>query len=335
MKSSIPMIRLVLLIAVASIGGCTEQRSDDNHPVPAPRAAAKYRIAGIGFQDDQFFKLVEAGMKDAAVKHDVEFSSSSSAGSLDKEISLLETFSARKVNAIVVAPLSAKASVPALKRAHDAGIKIVTFDAPLEADFQESSVKSDPVALGSPTGLAAKEYIQKKLGGRAKIAIITYRSLLPEPAAKRTKGFKDEVSKLPGVQFVAEQDAWLAPQAVNVVEGILTAHLDLNIIWAANEGGTVGAVTAVKNAGKAGKVAVFGTDISEQMADFLLTNDSILQAVTGQKPFEIGAMSIETAVKAVKGEKVAKNVELRGVLFTRDKPEEVRKYKDYLRGLNK
>jgi hypothetical protein len=45
---------------------------------------------------------------------------------------------------------------------------------------------------------------------------------------------------------------------------------DLDAIWAANEGGTAGAVIAVKNAGKAGKVAVFGTDMSEQLARFLL-----------------------------------------------------------------
>src|SRR5262249_48850784 len=153
-----------------------------------------------------------------------------------------------KVSGIAIAPLSVKASAPALKRAHDAGIKIVTFDNALESDFPESTIKSDPILLGRPTGEAAKKYIETKLGGKAKIAVVTYLSLLPEAASKRNEGFLDEVKKLPGVEIVAQQDAWLAPDAVTKVEAILTAHPEVNLIWAANEGGTVGAVTAVKNA---------------------------------------------------------------------------------------
>jgi ABC-type sugar transport system substrate-binding protein len=239
------------------------------------------------------------------------------------------------VDAIAIAPLNPKASIPALQRAHDAGIKVVTFDSYIDADFPASNIRSDQTSLGRLTGQEAYRYIQERLGGRAKVAIITYMSLLPEPASQRTQGFENEIKKLPGVEIVARQDAWLAEKAMSVVESILTAHPEVNIVWAANEGGTVGAVTAVKNAGKAGQIVVFGTDISEQMADFLLADDNILQAVTGQKPFDIGMQAVETAVRAVKGEKVEKLVALPGVLFTRQKPEEVRKYKGYLRGLGK
>ena len=108
-------------------------------------------------------------------------------------------------------------------------------------------------------------------------------------STQRVSGFKQELTQLPGVQIVAEQDAWLAEQAVKKAGDILTAHPEVNVIWAANEGGTVGAVMAVKNSGRAGKVLVFGTDTGEQLAEFLLNDDDILQAVTGQRPFEIGS----------------------------------------------
>ncbi len=319
---------------VAASSGCGKNNPDSapNKTVSTP---SKVAFAGIGFQDDQFFKLAEAGMKDAAKKAGADLLLGTSAGSQDKEITLVETYTSQKVSAIAIAPLSVKASVPALKRAHDAGVKIVTFDNAIEADFPESTIKSDPILLGRPTGEAARKYIENKLGGKAKIAVITYMSLLPEAASKRNQGFLDEVKKLPGVQIVAQQDAWLAPNAVTVVESVLTAHPDLDMIWAANEGGTVGSVTAVKNAGKAGKVVVFGTDISEQIADFLLAPDNILQAVTGQKPFEIGTMAIETAAKAARGEKVEKRVDLAGAFFTREKPDEVRSYKQHLAELIK
>jgi ABC-type sugar transport system substrate-binding protein len=151
----------------------------------------------------------------------------------------------------------------------------------------------------------------------------------------RVGGFKEEIRKLSGVTIVAEQDAWLAEQAVKKAGDILTAHPDLGIIWAANEGGTVGSVMAVKNANKGGKVAVFGTDTGEQIADFLLSDDNILQAVTGQRPFEIGSVAVESALKALKGEQVTKTVSLPGSLLSRQDPDGVRKFKERLKELNK
>lgn len=336
---------LFALLLLALLPGCDNPAErptpDANRPTPTAQRAPErstpnahsYRIAAIGFQDDQFFKLVENGMKDAAAKDGVELSLSNSANQLDRETNLVETYVTRRVDALAVAPLSQKASVPALKRASDSGIRVVTFDSAVDADFPVSSIRSDPVGLGRPTGEVARRYIQEKLGGQAKVAIISYMALAPEPASERTRGFREEVEKLPGVKVVAQQDAWLAPNAVTVVDGILTAHPEVNLIWAANEGGTVGAVTAIKNSGRAGKVAVFGTDISDQIAGFLLDPDNVLQAVTGQKPFDIGRMAVESAVKSLKGEPVEKKVLLPGALFTRAKADEVRKYQEYLRGL--
>lgn len=331
---------LCLLLAGIALSGCSMDKpaGSPTPPAPSPTAApgakSKFKMAGIGFQNDQFFKIIEFGMKDAAKKNDVELVQGNSGGALDKEISMIDTYIGQKVDAIVIAPYNQKASVAALKRAHDSGIKIVTYDSFIEADFPVSNIKSDQVALGKATGEEAAKYIQEKMGGKAKVAIISYLALLPEPAGQRNKGFEDEIKKLPGVEIVARQDAWLAEKGVGVVEGILTAHPDVNLIWGANEGGTVGAVTAVRNAGKAGKIAVFGTDISDQMAGFLLADDNILQAVTGQKPFEIGSQALETAVKSMKNEPVEKAVRLPGVLFTRRQPDEVKKYQTYLRSLS-
>src|SRR5207247_607528 len=136
----------------------------------------------------------------------------------------------------------------------------------------------------SSTGRAAREFIEARLGGKARVALIGFSSQLPEQGGARQKGFKQEIAGMPGVTIVAEQDAWNAPEAATTVSEILTKKP--NVIWAANEGGTVGAVTAVRSAGKAGQVVVFGTDISAQLIDFLLDDDGVLQAVTAQKPFE-------------------------------------------------
>jgi ABC-type sugar transport system substrate-binding protein len=90
-----------------------------------------------------------------------------------------------------------------------------------------------------------------------------------------------------------------------------------DIIWAANEGGTVGAVTAVRNAGAAGRVAVFGTDLSTQLLDFLESDDGILLAVTAQAPVEMGTRAVEAAIDLVSGKTVPPSEVLPGKLYAR------------------
>ncbi len=313
----------IIVAAILAVAGCSTKQKEQS----------KKRIAGIVFQEDQFFRLVLFGMRDAATRNGVELLEANSAGKPDKEVELINTYIANSVDAIVISPLSAKASVAALTRAHEKGITIVTYNTPVEGDLAASFVESDQVDLGASTGRAVRAFIERTLEGKAKIAIISGKSQIPEQAMMRINGFKDVVLKLPGVSIVSEQDAWLAEQATKKVGDILTANPDVDIVWAANEGGTVGAVMAVRNAGKAGKVSVFGTDISEQLSNFLLDDDRVLQAITGQQPFEIGSMAAEAAVNVLKGQSVEKKSSLPGVLLTREKPDDIRKFKQRLKEL--
>ena len=191
-----------------------------------------------------------------------------------------------------------------------------------------ASVESSQRDLGAQTGAAARRYITEKLGGKARVALLAFKSQLPEQSDARSNGFKEELARLPGVEIVAEQDAWLAEMAIKKVGDILTAHPDVQVIWSANEGGTVGAIMAVKNSGRAGKVAVFGTDISDQLMDALLAPDAILQAVTGQQPFRIGSTAVETAVKAARGETFDTAAVLPGVPLSREDPAAIRAFRE-------
>ena len=52
---------------------------------------------------------------------------------------------------------------------------------------------------------------------------------------------------------------------------MLTAHPEINVIWACNDGGTIGAAMAVQQAGLAGKVFVFGYDGGDQQTSMILS----------------------------------------------------------------
>lgn len=314
--------------AASDRGGGT---ADPSSPAGGPGGASSGHTPVVGvilMQQDQFFRLNESGMRDAAKNLGVTLKVQNAAGALDKEASILDTFLALKVDAVLVSPLGSKASIPALERAHERGVHVVTYNNGIDAGFPESNIQSDQVSLGAESGKAARAYIESKLGGRARVALIGYASQLPEQGGARQRGFRTAIEGMPGVTIVAEQDAWNAPEAANTVGSILSKHPDL--VWAANEGGTVGAVTAVRSAGLAGKVAVFGTDVSVQLIDFLLADDGILQGVTAQKPFEMGRSAVEAAVHAIRREPLAKEVVLSGVYFAREKPEELRAFKQSL-----
>lgn len=53
------------------------------------------------------------------------------------------------------------------------------------------------------------------------------------------------------------------------------------------------------------------------MINFLLSDDNVLQAVTGQQPFEIGSLAVESALKVLRGEPVEKKVAMPGVRLSR------------------
>lgn len=324
-------MRVVRFGALVAAGGLL-LAAGCGKPGAAPEGGPKkLRMAGIVFQEDQFFRLVLFGMRDAAARNNVELLEGNSANKPEKEIELVNNYVSSKVDAILISPVSQKGSVAALDIAKRKGVIVIAHNTPVDGDAKAAYIESNAEDLGTQTGKAARAYIEQKLGGKAKIAIVAFRSLVPEQSDARTRGFKNEVKALPGVQFVAEQDAWLPAPAVTTVNSILAAHPDVDIIWSANEGGTIGSVLAVRGAGKAGKVVVFGTDASEQLLDFLKAPDNVLQAVTSQRPVEAGRLAVESAVKALRHEPFEKYVCMQGILLSRADSEGVARFEKQLK----
>ena len=292
-------------------------------------------VASVVFQQDQFFRTIQMGMTAAAEAGGVTLLEGNSDSKPEKEISLIDTYIARGVDAIVISPVSKVASIPALKRAADNGIKVVTYNSTIDdASIPVSYLNSKQRDLGNSTGMLAADFIKNELGGSAKVATLGFKALLPEISADRVDGFLEEAEKGGSIDVVSQQDAWLAEKAVQVAGDIITANPDVNIIYAANEGGTVGAVQAVRNAGKAGEIFVFGVDGTEQLVTFLLDGDNVLQATTAQQPYVMGEMAVQNAIAAAKGETVEKTVVVPVLGLSRTKEAEAREFLDYLKSLN-
>ena len=167
-----------------------------------------------------------------------------------------------------------------------------------------ANYSADNFTFCNQTGQAAVEFIQANYPADKVInlALVQFKTQIPEQSADRVNGFMAALDAA-GIKYqvVADQDAWLQDMAVAKAGDMLSANPDIDIIYAANDGGTVGSTMAVDNAGLAGKVFVFGTDGSEQIVGLLKDPNNILQAVTAQNPYEIGYNTVVALVNRIEG----------------------------------
>ena len=282
-------------------------------------------VAGVVFQEDQFMRLLTLGYQDAAREAGVRVMLANTNNDQAREAELVNTYVAQNVSGLVIAPLNPASSIPVLERA-SATMKIATVNSSLtNAPFIVGGYTSDNKNLGATSGEAAAEFIRTQLGGRARIALIRFNSLLPEQSNDRVNGFMEAVRKVnPNVEVVAEQDAWLQDTAVQVAGDILTANRDIDLIFGANDGATIGSVMAVRNAGLAGRCVVFGIDTGEQQIAMLRNSDNILQAITGQDPYTQAYNAMKVLISAINGGNYSatqgKTIIVPGVLLTRSNP---------------
>jgi ABC-type sugar transport system substrate-binding protein len=272
----------------------------------ATKAPAKISI-GATLMDSQvaWFQWVQQGMEAAAKKYNVKLVVVNTQGDPGKEVSTVQNFVQQKMSGIVVGAASQTASAAALRKAVAKGIKVIAYNSLVGKAGEFPFVGVDNKQLGIMNGTAAKSYIQTSLGGNAKIAII-YQPKYGVIALSRTDGFQQVLKGMAGVTIVDKQIGDTQEDTQTKVQNMLTAHPDIQIIDTWNESSFLGALAAVKAAGKSNSVKVYGVDMSPQVTAAFQAGDTI-GAVATQEPVNIGYIAVEEAIKAVKGQKVPKD----------------------------
>lgn len=311
----------------------TESKAPDNE-------GGKKLIAGIVFQEDQFFKLLSAGYEAAAkdLGYDIQLTNTNNDQS--KETEALNTYAGQGVVGVAISPLNTQVSPAAVEDAHNAGMEIAICNAARDAfPYAVASFSADNYAFCKQTGEAAVKFIQEHYEADRvlKIGVVQFKTQVPEQSADRVGGFFSALDEA-GIKYeiVSDQDAWLQDMAVETAGDMISANPDLDLIYAANDGGTVGSVMAVENAGKAGQIYVFGTDGSEQIVSLLKADTNILQAVTAQDAFQIGYSTVEALINKLEGKTVegeGKTNIIPGIPLVRGETETLDKYLTDLQGM--
>jgi ribose transport system substrate-binding protein len=226
------------------------------------------------------------------------------------QVNLLQNFLTRQVDGLVYAATDAKVLAQLTQDTLSRNIPVINIDS--GTDPQPDNV---PVFATDNVAAARKaaDLLADALGpGDHKVAFIPFQ---PGTATndQRTTGFKEELAKYPNLKLVAEQSSNSDPNtALSVTENILTAHPELDGIFVANEAGVIGAINALTQAGKAGKIKFIGWDASPDEVKGVTSG--AITALVVQNPFRMGFDSVNAMVKTVRTGQIAASEDT-GVTF--------------------
>jgi ribose transport system substrate-binding protein len=228
------------------------------------------------------------------------------------QISIIEDYVNKKVDAIVLAACDSKALIPVIQRAVDTKIPVITIDSGIESDLALSFVATDNVN-------AAKKGAQKLaelINSEGDVACIPF---VPGAATSimREQGFKDGLKSFPKVNLVATLYSQSeVATGMAVTEDILTSHQNLVGIFGANEAGTIGIAQALKSKNRVGKVKVVGFDAAEN--EIAELKAGVIDALIVQDPFKMGYLGVKAAVDAKNGKPVDKRIDTGVYIITRE-----------------
>ena len=223
------------------------------------------------------------------------------------QIKIVQQMLVEHVDAIVIAPADSKALVPVLAEAAAKGVIVVNIDNKLDADaLKEKNLVVPFVGPDNRKGAKfAGDYLGKQLKAGDKVGILEGVSTTFN-AQQRTAGFTDAM-KAVGANVVSTQSGqWEMDKANAVAAAMLREHPDLRALLAGNDNMALGAVAAIKSAGKTGKVLVVGYDNISAIKPMLA--DGRVLATVDQFGAKQAVFGIDTALKAIKEKKAQKDL---------------------------
>jgi ribose transport system substrate-binding protein len=290
-KLSFPL--LVIMVLLSSLS-CGEKTAND----------IKYtKTIGVSLltRGHIFYRDLEEGLKKESEKYGYSLIITSADWDLGKQISQIEDFISRKVDAIIVSPVDSKGIGSGIAEANNAGIPVFTADIAAEEGKVVSHIASDNVQGGRLAG----EYLAKVLNGKGKVAIINQPAITS--VLDRVAGFREAINKYPDIKIVADVNGLgVRDRSLQAAADVLQANPQLNGIFGINDDTALGVLDAVNQFDRK-SIIIIGYDATPPAVDAIL-KDSPLKADVVQYPVKIGIKTIDVINDYFNNELVPKYV---------------------------
>jgi ribose transport system substrate-binding protein len=286
------LIILLLLLSAFAFLSCSQKTDQKNSKKIGVTLLARAHI---------FYRDLEDGLNAQADSNGYQLIVASADFDLGKQISQIEDFISRKVDAIIVCPVDSKGIGPAIEEANRANIPVFTADIAAEQGSVVSHIASDNVAGGRLAG----EYLAKLLNGKGEVALIDQPAITS--VLDRVNGFKGAISKYPGMKIVADVNGMgVRDRSLQAATDALQAHPNLSGIFGINDDSALGALDAVKQFNKKG-ISIIGYDATPPARKAIL-DGTALKADVVQYPENIGKTTIKQIKDYFEGKTVPKLV---------------------------
>jgi ribose transport system substrate-binding protein len=218
------------------------------------------------------------------------------------------------VDGIVFAATDAKALGEVTKSAQQKNIPVANIDSGTDPQPPDVPLYATDNIAGAEkvADLMAEELGEE--GG--KVALVSFNPG-SQTNNERTEGFKNGLKKHTNLELVAEQNSESDfNKALRITEDILSANPDLKAVFGSNESGALGAAAAVRRAGKAGDVKIFGWDAAPDEVKAI--REGTITAVIVQNPFNMGFKGVNAVVDEIRKGTKPKSEDTGSTVVTKD-----------------
>ena len=200
-------------------------------------------------------------------------------GDTNTESNLIDTAITNNAEAIILDPANADGSIGAVRKADEAGIPVILVN----AEINEEGLAKGQLVSNNAQGaaLGAMRWVEA-VGDEARY-VEFFGNPADNNAATRSNGYETVLSQYPGLEKVAEEVAnWDRTQGYQKMQSILQANPNIDAVISGNDEMALGAIAALKEAGKLKDVVVGGFDGSPDAVEAIKAGEmaySVLQPV--------------------------------------------------------
>jgi ribose transport system substrate-binding protein len=229
------------------------------------------------------------------------------------QVSQVEDAVTQAYDGIILGTIDAAGIVPGIEAANAAGIPVLAVDtAPAGGDLI-SLVQTDNIAASRLAG----EYLVEQLPNGGKILNLQG-DMANQTAQARNEGFHSAVDGVEGITVIDQSAHWLQEEGLSITENILTSDPDLAAIFAANDPPALGALQALKAAGR-DDVIIVGFDAIPDAVEAVKNGE--MAATVAQFPRVMGIVGVDLMVRHLNGEEVPELVDSGAMLVTGENAE--------------
>ena len=253
--------------------------------------------------NNPFYEVIDEEIRTVVENHGDVLISRDPALSVERQVEEIRDMIDLGVELIFINPVDWTKVEPALELAHAAKIPVIAIDTNVEDD---SLVVCTVVSDNYSAGVQCAEHLLKNSSG-GKIALLKHSQA--RSSIDRIQGFLDKIAENKNFEVVVESECLGQLEiAMPVMEKMIQAHPEINIVMALNDPAAMGALAALQNEGRSGNVLVYGVDGVPETKEMIFSRR--MTATAGQSPRQIGKIAADCAYKIFAGEHVEKIIKL-------------------------